>query len=273
MTPLQMINAVSAIANGGLLYRPHVVLALRRGSQVEQEPQPEPKRVVRETTAATMRAMLEGVVLNGTGNQGAARWLHRRGQDRHGAENRSRHGPLFRHAADRLVCGLCSHQQSGGHDSRAARFARWASMKAARWPRRSSSESPSRCCLISTCRTMFPLRRRRLRAARRSQAESADVSDFDPAQFDAGQYGRLLIGRIGFGSARGFRRGCGTASGADGGAGRGRGRVGARPEREDGSPGDGDLRAAGRKSGAGRRGNGAVAAARAGNDGAPPALR
>src|SRR5256712_896912 len=69
VTPLQMINAVSAIANGGLLYRPHVVLALRRGAQVEQEPQPAPRRVVRETTAATMRAMLEGVVLNGTGTK------------------------------------------------------------------------------------------------------------------------------------------------------------------------------------------------------------
>ena len=69
VTPLQMINAVSAIANGGLLYRPRVVLALRRASQAEQEPQPAPRRVVREATAATMRAMLEGVVLNGTGTK------------------------------------------------------------------------------------------------------------------------------------------------------------------------------------------------------------
>jgi len=69
VTPLQMINAVSAIANGGLLYRPHVVLALRRGSQVKQVSQPPPRRVVRETTAATMRAMLEGVVLHGTGTK------------------------------------------------------------------------------------------------------------------------------------------------------------------------------------------------------------
>jgi cell division protein FtsI (penicillin-binding protein 3) len=68
VTPLQMVNAVSAIANGGLLYRPHVVEALRTpaGGLVPEE-QPEPKRVVRATTAATMRNMLEGVVLNGTG--------------------------------------------------------------------------------------------------------------------------------------------------------------------------------------------------------------
>ena len=68
VTPLQMVNAVSVIANGGLLYRPHVVAALRTdtGNLLESQ-EPEPKRVVRETTAATMRNMLEGVVLDGTG--------------------------------------------------------------------------------------------------------------------------------------------------------------------------------------------------------------
>lgn len=68
VTPLQMVNAMSVIANGGLLYRPHVVRALRTDAgDLLASSQPEPKRVVRETTAATMRAMLEGVVLNGTG--------------------------------------------------------------------------------------------------------------------------------------------------------------------------------------------------------------
>jgi len=68
VTPLQMINAVSAIANGGLLYRPHVVETLRTAEgNLVPENEPDPRRVVRETTAATMRSMLEGVVLNGTG--------------------------------------------------------------------------------------------------------------------------------------------------------------------------------------------------------------
>jgi cell division protein FtsI (penicillin-binding protein 3) len=69
VTPVQMITAVSAIANGGLLYRPHVVLALRRGGQEVVPGEPAPRRVVKATTAATMRAMLEGVVLGGTGQR------------------------------------------------------------------------------------------------------------------------------------------------------------------------------------------------------------
>jgi cell division protein FtsI (penicillin-binding protein 3) len=57
------------MANGGLIVRPHVVRALRHGTQVVESAQPEPRRVIRETTAATMRRMLEGVVLNGTGKK------------------------------------------------------------------------------------------------------------------------------------------------------------------------------------------------------------
>jgi cell division protein FtsI (penicillin-binding protein 3) len=69
VTPLQMITAVSAMANGGLIVRPHVVRELRRGSQITESPdsQQMPRRVIKETTAATMRNMLEGVVLTGTG--------------------------------------------------------------------------------------------------------------------------------------------------------------------------------------------------------------
>ena len=66
VTPVQMITAMSAIANGGLLYRPQVVLGLRPQTQPWSR-QPPPRRVIRETTAATMRRMLEGVVLEGTG--------------------------------------------------------------------------------------------------------------------------------------------------------------------------------------------------------------
>jgi cell division protein FtsI (penicillin-binding protein 3) len=71
VTPLQMINAVSAVANGGLLYKPRVVEEMRRGDHVLPLEGPsapaEPRRVIRPETAATMRRLMEGVILNGTG--------------------------------------------------------------------------------------------------------------------------------------------------------------------------------------------------------------
>jgi len=71
VTPIQLISAVSAIANGGMLYRPHVIAELRRGEQTlpaEGLLAPvEPRRVIRPETAATLRRLMEGVVLEGTG--------------------------------------------------------------------------------------------------------------------------------------------------------------------------------------------------------------
>jgi cell division protein FtsI/penicillin-binding protein 2 len=71
VTPIQLVTAVSAIANGGLLYKPHVVQELRRGEQASPAEGPlaptEPKRVIRPETAATLRRLMEGVILNGTG--------------------------------------------------------------------------------------------------------------------------------------------------------------------------------------------------------------
>jgi cell division protein FtsI/penicillin-binding protein 2 len=69
VTPLQMITAVSAMANGGLIVRPHIVHEQRHGNQVIEAQEPEPRRVIKETTAASMRRMLEGVVLGGTGKK------------------------------------------------------------------------------------------------------------------------------------------------------------------------------------------------------------
>ncbi|HEY2459750.1 MAG TPA: penicillin-binding protein [Candidatus Acidoferrum sp.] len=71
VTPIQLLTAVSAIANGGTLYRPHVVRELRRGNTVLPAPgssaTEEPRQVIRPETAATLRRLMEGVVLNGTG--------------------------------------------------------------------------------------------------------------------------------------------------------------------------------------------------------------
>jgi cell division protein FtsI (penicillin-binding protein 3) len=71
VTPIQLITAVSAIANGGVLIKPHVVQQIKRGEQVLPTPTllsaTEPRRVIRPETAATLRRLMEGVVLNGTG--------------------------------------------------------------------------------------------------------------------------------------------------------------------------------------------------------------
>src|SRR4029079_10555183 len=67
VTPLQMIAAVSSIANGGAFVEPRVVRALyhdnrRYGVQPKIE-----RRAVSSDTAATMTSIMEGVVTNGTG--------------------------------------------------------------------------------------------------------------------------------------------------------------------------------------------------------------
>jgi cell division protein FtsI (penicillin-binding protein 3) len=67
VTTLQLAEAVSAIANGGLLVRPRLVL--KKGDQAV--PVPAPVRILKPDTVLTMRRMMEGVVIteHGTGHQ------------------------------------------------------------------------------------------------------------------------------------------------------------------------------------------------------------
>ena len=70
VTPMQLVTAVSAIANGGTLYQPHVVTELKRGDQPLSPGLVSPedgKQIIRPETAATLRRLMEGVILNGTG--------------------------------------------------------------------------------------------------------------------------------------------------------------------------------------------------------------
>jgi cell division protein FtsI (penicillin-binding protein 3) len=67
VTPVQMISAESAIANGGILRKPQIVQKVMRGSQIVVQPDPEPHRVIDENTAATMHDIMEQVILVGTG--------------------------------------------------------------------------------------------------------------------------------------------------------------------------------------------------------------
>jgi cell division protein FtsI (penicillin-binding protein 3) len=67
-TALQLAQACSVIANGGVLVKPRLILSRQRpGGKVEPEPSEPPQRVIKAETAITMRQMMEGVVLHGTG--------------------------------------------------------------------------------------------------------------------------------------------------------------------------------------------------------------
>jgi cell division protein FtsI/penicillin-binding protein 2 len=66
VSPVQMAAMVSAVANGGTLYEPHVVRAVITGSGRRATPIKALHRVISAETAATMTAILEGVVEEGT---------------------------------------------------------------------------------------------------------------------------------------------------------------------------------------------------------------
>jgi cell division protein FtsI/penicillin-binding protein 2 len=61
VTPMQMASAYSAIANGGILRRPHIIGAVDGHAQS----QPAGRRIISTATAAALRQMLEGVLAAG----------------------------------------------------------------------------------------------------------------------------------------------------------------------------------------------------------------
>lgn len=69
VTPLQMVAAISAVANGGTLYAPHVVRAVVQNGQRTAVPIKPIRRAISENTAATLTTIMEQVVVgdHGTG--------------------------------------------------------------------------------------------------------------------------------------------------------------------------------------------------------------
>lgn len=61
VTPMQMVSAYAAIANGGTLRRPHIIAAVGGRPRLE----PAGRRVISPATAAELRTMLEGVLAPG----------------------------------------------------------------------------------------------------------------------------------------------------------------------------------------------------------------
>ena len=63
VTSVQLARLGAVIANGGMMVKPKLIL--KRGDKLE--PSEPPERVIQPETAITMRSMMEGVVLRGTG--------------------------------------------------------------------------------------------------------------------------------------------------------------------------------------------------------------
>ncbi|MBZ5695762.1 MAG: PASTA domain-containing protein [Acidobacteriia bacterium] len=67
VTPIQITSAISAVANGGTLYRPHIVREIDGNTSAPLPAVPAAQQATDGRTAATVRQMMEGVVFEGTG--------------------------------------------------------------------------------------------------------------------------------------------------------------------------------------------------------------
>lgn len=68
VTPIQLLSAISAVANGGTLYKPYIVDKVAYADGTVKQTKPTPVRqVISKTTAAQMTGILEKVVSDGTG--------------------------------------------------------------------------------------------------------------------------------------------------------------------------------------------------------------
>ena len=70
VTPIQQVTAVSAVVNGGYLYKPYIVKRIvePNSNEIIKEFKPQKiKQVISEKTSETVRSVLETVVAYGTG--------------------------------------------------------------------------------------------------------------------------------------------------------------------------------------------------------------
>jgi cell division protein FtsI/penicillin-binding protein 2 len=76
VTPVQMLMAYGAVANGGVLLRPRIASALvdESGRPLRQFPVETVRRVVSEETARTFRSFLRDAVVSGTASEAAIPW-------------------------------------------------------------------------------------------------------------------------------------------------------------------------------------------------------
>ncbi|GMT42721.1 MAG: penicillin-binding protein [bacterium] len=68
VTPIQMITALSAIGNGGMKVKPHLMKRIvQNGRTIEEYRPPAPRRIISEYAAGQTIKMMRAVVKNGTG--------------------------------------------------------------------------------------------------------------------------------------------------------------------------------------------------------------
>ena len=71
ITPMQLIRAVAAVANGGYLLEPYIVAEVQdaEGNVISRTEPTVIRQVISEETSATMRQLMEGVVTDGTASK------------------------------------------------------------------------------------------------------------------------------------------------------------------------------------------------------------
>jgi stage V sporulation protein D (sporulation-specific penicillin-binding protein) len=75
VTPLQLVTAMSAIANDGVLLKPHIIKSVRNadGSTYEERDTTEVRRTIDSATDKTLVGLLEQVVASGGGSKAAVK--------------------------------------------------------------------------------------------------------------------------------------------------------------------------------------------------------
>jgi len=96
LTPLNMINVVSCIANDGKLMQPRIVKEVRdaNGEVVESYEPVVVKQVISEATSDTVLSMMESVVSNGTGRYGQVKGYYIAGKTST-AEQGDKNNPVY----------------------------------------------------------------------------------------------------------------------------------------------------------------------------------
>lgn len=67
VTPIQIVSAISAVANGGTLFRPHILREIQGDAPAWVHNMPGPQQATDARTAAAVRGMMEDVMIEGTG--------------------------------------------------------------------------------------------------------------------------------------------------------------------------------------------------------------